>query len=400
MGSLYGLIPWGSTTSGRWEAARWARWRGAVDERSISVRHVVQSAMAEDYYRVLGVERDASLDAIKKAFRKIARECHPDRTGNDPVAAARFKSARTAYETLSDDNLRQRYDRRRSGSPGPRGSFFDAFYKNTGAQQKAGGPSRGAHVAGGHKSTRNARRNPANDLDLDDLFGDVGSSAFNAGPRPREKTTYEEHNRARSGAQGADVHVQVDVPRSVASQGGSVSVSYQRMKRPDSWSPSSGEAGQARVRELTEVRILPGTRSGQVVRERGLGDAGPYGGPYGDLLAQIRVVSDPPEARPPRASAPGNNPRPSTAPASEEGDLVVDIGIVEALLGGRVPLTVGGDTLRVTIPPGTSSGTKMRLRGKGPGGSDLGFRVRIVVPKSLDEESRALIQRFGELNPL
>lgn len=356
--------------------------------------------MATEYYKTLGVDPDASSDDIKRAFRRIARECHPDVTGNDPVAAARFKVARTAYETLSDPDLRKRYDRKGQRRAGPRGSFFDAFYKNTGEQDRRGGPARGAHDAGGHASTRQARRDPRNNLDLDDLFGADGDSPFGgtSGGRSRAQTSHKEHDRARSGAQGADVHVQVDVPESVARIGGSVTATYQRMQRPDSWSPGDGDVGLSSVRDIADIRVVPNTRTGQVLRERGLGDAGPYGGPYGDLLAQIRVVVDPPGTR-------SHN---DTWSAASEGafaepvpeDLVVDVHVAAAILGGRVPVDVGGTTLRVTIPAGTSSGTRMRLRGKGPGGADLMFRIRVTVPSEVDDESRRLIKAFAERNGL
>ena len=359
--------------------------------------------MAQDYYETLGVERDCSADAIKKAFRRIARECHPDVTGNDPVAAARFKLARTAYETLSDPDQRGRYDRRRDRKPGARGSFFDAFYKNTGKQNMGGGRARGAHVAGGHASTRQARRDPRNNLDLDDLFGDVADFGFanDARERVKPKTSHKEHDRARSGAQGADVHVQVDVPESVARSGGSVSVTYQRMQRPDSWSPGASDAGLTQVRDIADIRILPNSRSGQVLRERGLGDAGPFGGPYGDLLAQLRVVADPPKPRAPQRPPPGRTggPAPSMEAEVVSEDWVVDVPVARALLGGHIETHIDGRPVRVRIPAGTSSGTRMRLRGQGPDGGDRLFRVRIVVPSDLSEESRRLIERFDALNP-
>lgn len=355
--------------------------------------------MALEYYNTLGIQSDATPDDIKRAFRKIARECHPDVTGNDPVASARFKVARTAYETLSDPDKRKRYDRKGQRGSGPKGSFFDAFYKNTGRQGPASGPARGAHDAGGHASTKQARRDPRNNLDLDDLFGDTADFGFagGGGGRSRAKTSHEDHNRARSGAQGADVHVQVDVPETVAKTGGSVSATYQRMQRPDTWSPGDVDPGLSSVRDIADIRILPNTRTGQVLRERGLGDAGPYGGPYGDLLAQIRVVADPPGTR---TRTPSREPQGSSVHAEPVAeDLVVDVPVASAVLGGRVSIRLDGRSVKVTIPAGTSSGTRMRLRGKGPGGADLMFRVRIVVPSTIDAESKRLMTAFAERNP-
>lgn len=368
--------------------------------------------MADDYYQILGVARDASAQDIKKAFRQVARECHPDVAGDDPVAEARFKAARKAYETLSDPLTRGRYDRRNERRAAPKGSFFDAFYRSTGrrgADASTGGrgpgggagpgggsgPSAGAHDAGGHASTRNARRNPKNDLDLEDLFSDVADYGFGGGRGGAGPGGHDARDGV--GAPGADVHVHVEVPESVARRGGSVSATYHRMQRVDSWRPGEPDPGLVRVQDVADIRVLPGSRTGQVLREKGLGDAGPYGGAYGDLLVELRVVADPrPQAPPPPEPSAAREPRASTAEAGAEE---LDIGVVEAILGGRVEVQVGGATVRLTIPPGTSSGTKLRLKGRGPGGADLFLRVRIVVPRDLDEESRALIERFAALNP-
>jgi DnaJ-class molecular chaperone len=145
--------------------------------------------------------------------------------------------------------------------------------------------------------------------------------------------------------------------------------------------------------------VPPGTRHGQTLRVEKMGDAGLHGGPYGELVADVRIVGSPPPKDPGRMKMPR---REDDAGAPDV--LRVDIGVVEALLGGRVTVQTPAGPVRVAIPAGTSSGTRMRLRGKGtPNGdgtpADLVAELRIVVPKSLDDESRRLIERFGELNP-
>ena len=139
-----------------------------------------------------------------------------------------------------------------------------------------------------------------------------------------------------------------------------------------------------------------GTRDGEVLHEKGKGDAGAFGGPYGDLIVRLNVVAAGPRAAPPP-------PEPEPSPP-EPVDRVVDISLAEAVLGGPVELDTPQGRVRLKVPPCTSSGARMRLKGKGAAGAkgeptDLYVRLRIVVPSELDDESRALIERFAALNP-
>lgn len=335
--------------------------------------------MAEDYYAVLGVARDATTQDIKKAFREIARKSHPDVAGGDPAAEERFKSARQAYETLMDPTARARYDRRsqRRSAPPPGGTFFDAFYKATGRAQQGRPAAR----------TPTGRRNPGNAVGLDDLFNDFGGTESSPRPSAAPPPPRAEPGRAAP-LPGDDVHVDLDVPADVASDGGSVTAVYYRMQRADSWRPGAPDPGLVRVQDIADVRIIPGTRAGEVLRERGLGSAGPHGGPYGDLVATVRLVAERPK---PRATTPVQAPERAEARS-------VDITVVEALLGGRIGVDTPKGRVRLTIPPGTSSGTRMRLKGCGPGDADLYVVTRIVVPRVLDDESRRLIEEFARLN--
>jgi curved DNA-binding protein len=131
--------------------------------------------------------------------------------------------------------------------------------------------------------------------------------------------------------------------------------------------------------------VIPGTRDGEVLRERGLGSAGPHGGAYGDLIARVKIVSEDVAAE---------------KPSLEQ---VVDVPVVQALLGGRITVETPTGAVKVGIRPGTSGGTRLRLRGRGEPdadgmATDLFLRTRIVVPAELDESSRALIEKFAELN--
>jgi DnaJ-class molecular chaperone len=348
--------------------------------------------MAEDYYAVLAVARDATTQDIKRAFREIARRCHPDVAGGDPTSEEQFKNARKAYETLMDPVARARYDRRgQRQAPPPGGSFFDAFYKATGRAQET---RQETTVTGRMKTGRptTGGRNPGNDVTLDDLFNDFGfgegrvtgrhpSSDAHPGGKAREPGP-----KPGRPEQGDEVHVDLEVAEKIARDGGSTTAVYYRMQRADSWRPGAADAGLVRVQDIADIRIVPGTRDGEILRERGLGNAGSHGGAYGDLVVTVRIVAS-------RRSEPGQEPGPT-----------IDLGIVEALLGGRVALETPQGRIWLTIPPGTSSGVQLRLKGKGPVGADgvaadWFVTTRIVVPKGLDAESRRLIEEFARLNP-
>jgi DnaJ-class molecular chaperone len=393
--------------------------------------------MADDYYDILGVGKDATEQDIKRSFRQIARECHPDRSGSDPVAAERFKVARQAYETLMDPVTRARYDRRGQRRIQPGESFFDAFYRHTGGADAAESP---APERPASKPTmprgRAPKHDPGNDVGLDDLFNDFGFGG--ARPKPTARPRPGSASEARVGGEtrpsprpGDDVHVDLEVSAQTASSGGSVTAVYHRLQRSDSWRPGMTDPGLTRVQDIADIRIIPGTRAGEILRERGLGNAGAHGGPFGDLIVRVRVAPPRPTARPepsirpePPASPvePARRPPAEPTPAPEDlqpaaeasprveappdgrAEVTLDISVVEAMLGGRVPMETAHGTLRLTIAPGSSSGTRLRLKGKGPRradglADDLYVVLRVMVPRTLDAESRRLIEAFARLNP-
>jgi DnaJ-class molecular chaperone len=326
-----------------------------------------------DLYETLGVTPEASANDIRKAWRALAKELHPDVAGDDPTRTARFKQVSAAYETLSDPDRRLKYDRARMPRRGPRmpgfGSSFDGAF--TGGSWAADG------FGGGTRGGARPQPPPPADLDLEDLFTDFQTGDFGFG---RKATT-----EARTApTPGRDLAVFVDVPAEIAGRGGAVTVSYSRLKRVE------GGVMLVRVEELTELRIPPGTANGDTLRVERLGDAGENGGPYGDLVADVRVVG----GWGARAGGPDAGGR------TGELEVEVEIGVAEAVLGGRVPVETPSGVVRLTIPAGTSSGARFRIRGRGAAAGDVLAVVRIVVPKELDEESRRLIERFAELNPV
>ena len=341
--------------------------------------------MAADHYSILGVPRDATTQDIKRAFRRIARECHPDIAGDDPDKVARFQEARIAYEILMDPVTRARYDRRgeRRSAPTGGGTFFDAFYRRTGELQKERADK--AKQRGERSGRRVRNAGGTSGLGLDDLLDGFGGGRS----KPPPQTNTPDMRRAIDPVPGRDLEIELEIPEAIARKGGAVTATYSRMRRVDRWTPGDVDPGLQKVEDICEVRILPGTPEGVVLRQMSMGDAGPWGGAAGDLLVRIKVA--PPE---------DEIAEPADEPQSDVRRVNVSLG--QAVLGGKVLVETPRGPVMVTIPEGTSSHTRMRLRGKGamgPGGQpeDLWVEVRIVVPKMVDDESAALIEAFGKL---
>lgn len=350
------------------------------------------ATMTDDYYKELGISKNATADDVKKAFRKIARSCHPDVAGSDESKINRFKRAKKAYEVLSDPKARSRYDRRHERRT-EAGTFFEAFYKQT-EKGFPGGRSRRPRV---RRPTKRGV-DPANNLDLEDLFSETSDFGFGGG---RVKAG---GNRPRTAQRvvpvpGEDIHIQVDVESKVAVHGGTVTAVYYRMQRADSWRPGASEPGLVRIQDIADIRLLPGTSDGEMLRERGLGDAGAHGGPYGDLIVRLNVKKQKPRSEPQTSSS-----KTQSEEVMGDASVMLDVSVVEAILGGRIELDTPQGRVMLVIPPNTSSGRKLRLKRRGVANAngeptDLYVVVRIVVPKDLDEESRRLIQEFAVLNP-
>ena len=160
---------------------------------------------------------------------------------------------------------------------------------------------------------------------------------------------------------------------------------YPRMRR--------GDDGRSvfRYDEIHDLKVPPGTCHGDTLRVQFMGDAG-GDGTIGDLVCDVRVLA--PAVR--EAAPPAAGPVEETRDPSE---VVLPVSVAEALLGGRVVVETSAGPVRVTLPPCMRPGARLRIRGKGPGGADLFVRPEVVLPATLDEESRALIEQFAALNP-
>ena len=192
--------------------------------------------------------------------------------------------------------------------------------------------------------------------------------------------------------------MQVEVPARVASRGGTVTLRYPRMRR--------GDDGRSvfRYDEIHDLRVPPGTRSGDTLRAERWGDAG-SDGTTGDLVCDVQVsphLGEPegPVYSPGAPPRPGEaNPGPATGPDAGAAILRLPVSVSEALLGGRIRVETASGPVKVTLPPCLRTGARLRLKGRGPGGQDILVEPYVCLPEALDEQSRSLIERFAALNP-
>ena len=350
-------------------------------------------------YEILGIEQDADLDTIKRAYRKMVQIYHPDKAGQSPENTDRFAQICKAYEILSDPEKRALYDKPRRSR-----TFYRSSWR----------PPKGANFSGDQPHTegftqKTNKRNPSwrqpqNSLNLDDLFGGSDES-------PKSNPTSQEQfgrryaqNQARAGERtdGEDIHVEVNVPTSTALKGGMVQFEYRRTRRTDGLDVQS-------VLELFYLRVPKNTREGEVLDIEKMGHTGVNGGRSGDLHCTVRLVLENPiqQERGSSNNRSDNNQfeskrfTPNTTPnTKKEATGVVQITFPEAVLGGRVQVVTPKGEVVVSIPAGTSSGRRLRIKEKGADDGDYIVTVHIVVPTDLDAESVRLIQEFADRNPL
>ena len=302
--------------------------------------------MPRDYYEVLGITRGASDDDIRKAHRRLAKEFHPDRN-KSPEAAKRFSEAQEAYDTLSDPQKRKAYDQ--FGHAGAAGNPFG------GGQPSASGPWQNV-----------------NPEDLEDMLGGLGGigdflRGGGVGSRGRTGRTSRSTSRA-----GSNIEIETTVDFTTAAVGGVRSVTVR------------GEDGKPTT---IDVRIPPGVSSGSPMRIAGRGNPGMGGGPAGDLILHIQVAPHPHFRR-------------------DGLDILIDvpITIAEATLGTKVSVPLLKGMVDVRVPVGTSSGTRLRVPGKGiaplgKGAGDFYAVIRIAAPPSLSDQDQKALQEIGERLP-
>lgn len=293
--------------------------------------------MADDFYSVLGVPRDAAADTIKKTYKKLARDLHPDKNPGNKAAETRFKAVNRAYEVLHDPAKRKLYDE--FGEDALR-EGFDA--------DKARAYKQWQSQAG---SSYSQRGQPVN---LEDLFG-AGGGFGGGGGDPFADLFGRAGRRQRGPSRGRDVEQELTIDFVSAVRGTTL------------------ELRAAGASASVTVRIPPGADEGSRVRIPGQGAPSPNGGSAGDLILVVHV-----------------EPHPLFRRDHDDLELDVPITMSEALKGSKVKVPTFDGSVMVKVPPGTSSGTKLRLRGKGvvrkgrePG--DLYVRFMIHAPPASPE---------------
>lgn len=302
--------------------------------------------MSDTPYDVLGVGKTASAEEIKKAYRKIAKESHPDLHPGDAAAEARFKAAGAAFDLLKDPETRARYDRGEidaTGAERPRQQYYRDFAEQPGNPYREG-PRYEGYGDEADIFAEFLRRHAAGQ-------GGGRGGGFGGGG-------FEQHAfRAR----GADAHYALEVPFLEAVNGGSMRITL----------PGGGDL---------EVKIPKGVSDGQTLRLRGKGGPGHGGGGAGDAYVTLSIAPHPVFSR--------------------EGDdivMVLPVTLDEAVLGAKIEVPTIAGPVKVSVPKGASSGQVLRLRGRGvePAGRKAGdqrIELKIVMPKTVDED----LARFME----
>jgi len=322
----------------------------------------------KNYYEVLGVSEDAAQDEIRKAFRRMARKHHPDVNPGDKNAETRFKEVNEANEVLGDRKKREEYDAFRKGAfAGGAGGFhgWDPF----GGGSFRG--SKGSRSSGGGRSSFN----------FDDLLGQIFRQ--------------EDSDRAASPGRGEDIRVEVSVDFMDMVKGGVREVRYRRPKtcRECGGSGKSGRQGCpvcfghgiTEEEELIKVKIPAGAKDGATIRVSSKGEERSARGKASDLIVQLRMQPHPYFRR-------------------DGNDIFLDVPIrfSEAVKGAKIQVPTVDGPVMVTVPSGSSSGRKLRLKGKGapaPGKAERGDQfviLNIVAPKSVSEELVGLMDKLEQ----
>ena len=297
-----------------------------------------------DYYDVLGVPRSASADDIRKAYKKLARKYHPDANTDSVGAEQKFAEITEAHEVLGDETKRKKYDQ------------FGENWSRVPDGAAGGNPFGGQGFGGGGAGF-------SMDDILGGMFGGGGGSPFGGGGRPRGAPPRPQ--------KGEDLKTSIKVPFLVGVEGGEHELTVRASGKSDRLS----------------FRIPAGFESGKTIRLAGQGHPDPHGGPPGDVLVTVEVTPHPWFRR-------------------QGFNLLVDapVSITEAALGAKIEVpTLTEGSVILSVPPGTSSGAKLRLRGKGVPNratnerGDQFVMIKIVAPKEMSDEATEVLKQFDEL---
>lgn len=316
--------------------------------------------MPEDLYQVLGVGRGADKSEIQKAYRKLARQYHPDMNPSDKGAQEKFKRIQEAYDVLSDPEKRAAYnrygadfERMRHGGFDPRAAAASGAFEGIDLEQLFGG--------GGPRGFQNG---------FTDFFEQLMGGA--AGPAAGRTRPGGRARRSPRPTPGENLRVELRVPLAKAILGG----------RHEFYAP--GHSGDEKI----AIQIPPGVEPGTKMRLRGKGYASSNGGPDGDLILIIQVDEHPWARR-----------------RGKNIELTLPVTLAEAMLGGPVDVPTPKGTVSLTVPPGSSSGRRLRLKGqgiddgKGPAG-DMIVELQIRLPETIDDQTRQWVAQFDQQHPI
>ncbi len=300
---------------------------------------------SQDYYKTLGVKRDASEKDIKQAYRRLARKYHPDVNPGDTAAEQRFKEVSEAYSVLGTSDSRKKYDQFGHQA-------FTAGFDPYGA--------------GGRNSYHFSGDNFRDLFGQGGGFGSIFDDLFGTGQSRSRQT--------REASADLDVEKNVDIRFEDAVCGTTIQLRVPR---------ANG------TMDRIQVRIPPGVDTGSRIRVAGKGKSGRHGQPDGDLYIITQV-------------------QPHAYFTRDGNDIICDVPVTlgEIALGAKIDVPTVDGKISMTIPPGTQNGRKFRLRGKGvpylkgEGQGDQYVQLRVVLPDELDERSRALLEEFDQRNPL
>lgn len=368
-----------------------------------------------DFYQTLGVSKNASQDEIKKAFRKMARQYHPDKNPGDKAAEEKFKEVNQAYETLSDSEKRKQYDefsRLGAFGTGPGGGFrpgaggyqgfdprmFQQYQQGGGAQFDMGdlgdilsGLFGGAAGAAGRGRRKAAERGADLQVDVTVSFADALDGASVRVPVEKPTTCDTCHGSGAKPGTTPKVCPECDGRGTVARNQGPFALSQPCPRCRgngtiiESPCPACHGSGVQEKLKRYQVKVPAGVKDGSRIRIKGKGEAGLRGGPAGDLYVKVHIEPD--------------------ELFDRRGDdlvLEVPVTVAEAALGANVKIpTPGGQRVSLKVPAGSQDGRTLRLRGKGMsklkgGHGDLLVKVRVAIPPKLNKEQKQLFEKLGK----
>jgi len=327
-----------------------------------------------DPYSVLGVSKTASEGDIKKAFRKLAKQYHPDQNKDDPSAQARFAEVNQAYEIVGDSDKRGQYDRGEidaEGKPKFQAHGFDGFggFSDFGG---AGGPGAGSTRGFRYQQSAGDPGGGAFDDILNDILGGFGGGAGRRG-------------RRRGPGAGAGAGPRAGAERSAGAKGRNAEI-IGRVSLEELATHSKTQVMLPSGKTVS-VAIPAGTTDGEKIRLKGQGYPSETGGPAGDAMVEVKI-------------------RPHKLFEVDGYDLYLDLPVTlyEAVLGTKVRTPTLTGAVNLTIPENTSSGKTMRLKGKGlptktGGHGDLLIRIEIVLPPHSDDELETLMKAWKDITP-